>query len=931
MKKIIAVLVISLFLVNFAYADDGGFEIRDLIRDILSVINPTGQVTNAQGSQTCTPASDSILLFNGFEGELTGISGLEPGNVFFSKDNSTKVVGSNSLKARFVKGSNYEDLRFDNLPTNNKRYLEFWIMSDSNNPTLYFPQFHVGNYYKNNYVSESVTPQKGIWYHAYIDLQTVGIKPLTFFDFYYTETVNWYGDGNESVFYIDDIRLTDILSTCASAQAPQPSINPTISITQPSSNLRLSDLISVGTAKVLKLPVRFENLGTDTYYTVNFINGQESRSRTSNVYPSSKPEQLEFVIPSPYTGTKTIQAKLYKYSDNTVVATSNLATVNIEDAPAPTISSIAGITTISDVSINRGLLTIVGNNYQIPIHVQGSLQGDANKNMRATVVVYSSATDYIGTSYSADAPDADSDETLNVLVPKSVLDNGYEISATVSLVGLNNALLSSTTYDGIRFAAGTQAYTLRVESRGLAATTGDKGVWINNNKVFTPGRSYGLIVISNNGTVEFSQTYDLYGNDQDAVNLANKLNSLSNGKKIVVTTFDEPQGNRLSGNLPAALRRCGASADVFESGNFKWRSAYLLIGTCGSNTIGIEKYAGSADSSADAWTKAEATCTNGVCVETSSTTQTCSDTDGNNLNISGSVAITSSAGTSATFDACVSGKIREYTCSGNQLASNDYDCPTGKICSNGACVAPTTTTCIANDFEFTTACQTACGQSATTQTATKKSSSNCQGGTAPTRQCAATAACSNNDISEFREATFLTTDNAAVTASVDGVGTAISAVGGSGIGGFFSSSMTGKAIVIQDGTQANNRILVSDSIGGGSWKSLSEINSGTFVQGPSGTNTEYAKIGNLLIQWGRVNNVCGETTVSVQFPTRFNLPPLNVQCTSKSNSAGIDRSCSTFGETQTSVTLLSNWPGAGSSSNSNACVSLDWLAIGPAP
>lgn len=158
-----------------------------------------------------------------------------------------------------------------------------------------------------------------------------------------------------------------------------------------------------------------------------------------------------------------------------------------------------------------------------------------------------------------------------------------------------------------------QTHTVRVESKGYSATIGDRGVWIDGLKIFTTTRSYGLVVLDYNAQATFSSNYDVYGNAANAAALASKLNSLVDGTIIVISTHDEPQTNRLTNGLPAALYRCGASKAIFESANFKYRSAYLLVGVCGNGEAsGFEKYAGAVDNDPNAWIRGDITIGGGV-------------------------------------------------------------------------------------------------------------------------------------------------------------------------------------------------------------------------------------------------------------------------------------------------------------------------------
>lgn len=84
--------------------------------------------------------------------------------------------------------------------------------------------------------------------------------------------------------------------------------------------------------------------------------------------------------------------------------------------------------------------------------------------------------------------------------------------------------------------------------------------------------------------------------------MAASLNGIDSAHVCVVYTYDEPQGNRMLGGLPAAMYRNGASRAVWGSAAFRYRSAYILIGIggCGEGN-GAEVYAGSVDSDPSAW------------------------------------------------------------------------------------------------------------------------------------------------------------------------------------------------------------------------------------------------------------------------------------------------------------------------------------------
>lgn len=88
----------------------------------------------------------------------------------------------------------------------------------------------------------------------------------------------------------------------------------------------------------------------------------------------------------------------------------------------------------------------------------------------------------------------------------------------------------------------------------------------------------------------------------DGSAVAALLNSIGADYVAAVFTWDEPQGNRLTGGLPEAMYRCGASRAVFGSPQFQYRGAYVLVGIggCGEGN-GFEAYQGSVASDTNAW------------------------------------------------------------------------------------------------------------------------------------------------------------------------------------------------------------------------------------------------------------------------------------------------------------------------------------------
>lgn len=116
--------------------------------------------------------------------------------------------------------------------------------------------------------------------------------------------------------------------------------------------------------------------------------------------------------------------------------------------------------------------------------------------------------------------------------------------------------------------------------------------------VATP-RSYLMARIRrSDGVVVFSQVYDVWGaggltSGRDAAALAADLNATTSDYIVAVISVNEPQGLRMTGGLPAAMYRCGASPSVFGSPLFQFGSAYVLVGIGGCGTgNGYEAYSG---------------------------------------------------------------------------------------------------------------------------------------------------------------------------------------------------------------------------------------------------------------------------------------------------------------------------------------------------
>lgn len=113
------------------------------------------------------------------------------------------------------------------------------------------------------------------------------------------------------------------------------------------------------------------------------------------------------------------------------------------------------------------------------------------------------------------------------------------------------------------------------------------------------------------GQVTFSRSYNIPSQTTGGYtgftteDLTRDLNETSNDYVVVVHTSGNPEVFRLTGNLPTAMYRCGASQAIYGSTVlFKTGGAYLLVGIPGvGEGHGLENYAGTAnnDSNAACW------------------------------------------------------------------------------------------------------------------------------------------------------------------------------------------------------------------------------------------------------------------------------------------------------------------------------------------
>ena len=177
-------------------------------------------------------------------------------------------------------------------------------------------------------------------------------------------------------------------------------------------------------------------------------------------------------------------------------------------------------------------------------------------------------------------------------------------------------------------------YYFRISATGNSATSNGglaTGFYVGSSTtaLTTGGRSYTVVkILRSSGAATVVGTYDVFGSTANATAMASALNAINSDYIVIVFSADEPQTNRLFGTLPAAMYRHGASRAIFGSSNFRYRSAYILIGIggCGEGN-GAELYQGSVDNDTSAWVDGGFSIINGVLsgVSTSAVPKSLSD------------------------------------------------------------------------------------------------------------------------------------------------------------------------------------------------------------------------------------------------------------------------------------------------------------------
>lgn len=134
-------------------------------------------------------------------------------------------------------------------------------------------------------------------------------------------------------------------------------------------------------------------------------------------------------------------------------------------------------------------------------------------------------------------------------------------------------------------------------SMGLSQTivnTGLIGINANGTHLYAGGRSYNLVYFDKYGNVTFSRVYDIFGESSTGAPTAPSFGStqfaadvaaMPTGQLFLVFTYDEPQSGVMKAPLVPtfvnAMLSIGATAAVFQSANFQYRSAYMLLGQKG--------------------------------------------------------------------------------------------------------------------------------------------------------------------------------------------------------------------------------------------------------------------------------------------------------------------------------------------------------------
>jgi hypothetical protein len=266
------------------------------------------------------------------------------------------------------------------------------------------------------------------------------------------------------------------------------------------------------------------------------------------------------------TSGRSLSYYVYTYNLLGEYSTSYNATATI---PTPNVSSAS----VNETTQTFEWTATNAAGYLVEISTQSAGSFAANRVVNTTI------TDF---NYKLDTRDFLEQRYLRV-TPFDVLGNGTTVSDV------------SHVYTGVTIPTSWQ-----VQAQGFSFPSYASSVSRNGSVVNTGGLSYNVLTINRTTGATTHTTYDVYTSAANATTMANDLNALDSTKIVVIYSNNEPQTNRLTNGLPAALERCGASK-AFSSTRFRYRSAYILVGVPGIGIgNGIEKYAGTTDSDTSA-------------------------------------------------------------------------------------------------------------------------------------------------------------------------------------------------------------------------------------------------------------------------------------------------------------------------------------------
>ena len=145
------------------------------------------------------------------------------------------------------------------------------------------------------------------------------------------------------------------------------------------------------------------------------------------------------------------------------------------------------------------------------------------------------------------------------------------------------------------WAMGSDCTTHSISNRGLN---------LNNKAFMSPGRSWNLLTLDQNGTAVEAFSFDIYGEYQseisgEIVRMYDKLQSLPNGQLFCLYSWDEPKygsdGRGFNGvmirDLQSAVYRVGGTPSRYNKNYLQFRGAYILLSKVGVSTI-YEEYVG---------------------------------------------------------------------------------------------------------------------------------------------------------------------------------------------------------------------------------------------------------------------------------------------------------------------------------------------------